>query len=91
MVCPVCESTKAYYQLVSELESTADTVVAISMGKISSADDFTQTFDEIEIYMTDIHEMAKTGKFIIEPKRTNTPTYTWAISLSREHNWCKYR
>jgi glutamate synthase domain-containing protein 2 len=41
------------------------------------ASEYQRAFDELEIHMADIHEMARTGKSIIEPMRTKKPVISW--------------
>ena len=68
-VCPVCESPKSYYV-------KADQRAAATAAEVISPELFRQS-DDLEIYMADIHEMARTGESIIEPMRTKAPVFSW--------------
>ena len=79
-VCPVCESSKSYYEKFEEIslpapnKESAQTDLDVSDSIDSS---LIRTYDEIETYMADIHQMAESGESIVEPMRTRKPTFTW--------------
>ena len=68
--CPVCDSEKSLFSLA---DSTAEEQPARS----ESASVYARASDEFEHVMADIHQMADTGKTIIEPMRTKKPTVSW--------------
>jgi len=76
-VCPVCESDKSYYRLVSEAATGPIVSEGVKEDTSSFPEDFQRASDEIEIYMEDIHRISETGRSIIEPMRTKRPTFSW--------------
>jgi glutamate synthase domain-containing protein 2/rubredoxin len=79
-VCPVCGSPKSLFESVEPLPEAdvgrpADT--ADSEDGDQAVASFQRASDDIEIYMTDIHQMAMTGQSIVEPMRTRKPTFSW--------------
>ena len=81
-VCPVCGSPKKLYEKVEEVPALA------AMSSASNGDEegvpgndadtsLQRNTDEIETYMTDIHQMAESGESITEPMRTRKPTFSW--------------
>jgi glutamate synthase domain-containing protein 2 len=73
--CPVCGSPKKYFQ--PEIEPIEKTSEQEDATESDSLDDLLRPSDEIETYMTDIHQMADTGRSITEPMRTRKPTFSW--------------
>lgn len=76
-VCPVCESPKSYYVKVEARQAVSPGGGPATSTEAISADTFVRQSDELETYMTDIHEMAETGESIIEPMRTKAPAFSW--------------
>ena len=83
-VCPVCESGKVYFTLQPQpiQSSVSDTpTVSSSAPKKPSGIGYDITFqrhnDMKEPYMDIIHEMAVTGKTVIEPMGTHLPIINW--------------
>ncbi|MGD8539732.1 MAG: glutamate synthase-related protein [Candidatus Aminicenantes bacterium] len=74
--CHVCETGKSAWKIVDEAPGPD-----VSDGKpkdtSGSSDDLRRLSDDLEVHMTDIHEMAETGHPIIEPMRTRKPTPSW--------------
>ncbi len=74
--CHVCESGKSAWKIADEAPGPD-----VSDGKpkdtSGSSDDLKRLSDDLEVHMTDIHEMAETGHPIIEPMRTRKPTPSW--------------
>lgn len=81
-VCPVCEAAKSYYRLVRE-SSTTPSKRARGEAAAAAATGDALRQSEVESYLQDIHEMAETGRSIIEPMRTRTPTFSWDEILIR--------
>jgi glutamate synthase domain-containing protein 2/rubredoxin len=78
--CPVCGSPQKLFEKIEELPVQAEgpPVDEVIAQKDSGADaSLLRSSDEIETYMTDIHQMAETGKSIDEPMRTRKPTFSW--------------
>lgn len=82
-VCPVCTSGKEYFtqketssEEVSEPVSTSPPKPVEKQG-IGYPATFQRHGDSKEIYMDIIHEMAVTGKTVIEPMGTNMPVISW--------------
>ena len=77
-VCPICESSKEYFEPRTAQESSKDTPVPITREEeIAYLSEWERSNDTIEMYMKDIHVMAKTGTSIIEPMRTRKAVITW--------------
>ncbi len=68
-VCPVCESKKTMF--------LKEGAVSAREQAASADDEFLRYSDELEQYMADIHEIARTGASIIEPMRTKRPVVAW--------------
>ncbi|MDD1718732.1 MAG: FMN-binding glutamate synthase family protein [Methanoregulaceae archaeon] len=45
--------------------------------------DFRRSFDDLEPFMNDIHDIAYTGRSIVEPMRTHSPVISWNEILIR--------
>jgi len=73
-VCPVCEAIKSYFEPIVEKTEVKQ---SNNDSPNLSFDDFRRTDDKTESYMTDIHQMAETGKSVIEPMRTTKPVVSW--------------
>ena len=76
-VCPVCGSTKSYFEPAEDEETEAGDVETAAGSVTPSLNDFRRTSDDLEEYMADIHAMAETGKSITEPMRTKKPVISW--------------
>jgi len=70
-VCPVCGSVKSYYKLVQDTANKSDT-----LDTPGYRDESWRT-SELEACMVDIHKISETGDSIIEPMRTEKPTFSW--------------
>ncbi len=70
-ICPVCGSGKSYYKLVQDVATIPDT-----SDTPGNRDEYCRT-PELESYMMDIHKISETGDSIIEPMRTERPTFSW--------------
>lgn len=71
-VCPVCESAKKMFE-----ERKEGIGEAVQPQAEEDDDEFLRYSDDLEYYMTDIHDIARTGKSIIEPMRTKRPVIAW--------------
>ena len=71
--CPVCGSKKEVYtsREASPEETPQESVTSTHRQK------YLRDNDEFEHTMADIHHMATTGEKIIEPMRTQAPTFSW--------------
>ncbi|HUU52934.1 MAG TPA: glutamate synthase-related protein [Candidatus Heimdallarchaeota archaeon] len=74
--CHVCESGRSFWKIVDAAPSL-DVSDGEPKDTSGSPDDFKRLSDDLEVHMTDIHEMADTGRPIIEPMRTRKPTPSW--------------
>jgi glutamate synthase domain-containing protein 2 len=74
--CHVCESGKSVWKIVDE-EPGPDVSDGEPKDTSGSPEDFKRLSDDLEVHMSDIHEMAETGQPIIEPMRTRKPTPSW--------------
>ena len=85
--CPICTSVKIYFETKDEKIEVAttkiDEVVAANESKnknshnLSYPGGFERTSDKVEKHMDIIHEMAISGKTIIEPMRSKLPIISW--------------
>jgi len=75
--CHVCESGKSAWKKVEEETRSPDMSVVEPEDASGSADEFRRLEDEMEVHMADIHQMAETGKPIIEPMRTRKSVPSW--------------
>ena len=78
-VCPICGAQKSYFAKEEPAAAAATTgdvgqPYAATSGYLAQ---WKRDHDEIERYMADIHQMAETGKSIIEPMRTTRPVVSW--------------
>lgn len=74
-VCPVCKVKKELVLPVpGKLEESKE---ANSSDAGDYAGAYAKTYSNKEAYMTDIHEMAATGRSIIEPMNTKLPIISW--------------
>jgi len=77
-ICPICESSKRYFEMQAVQEpSENSSLAAIEEDDNSYLSEWERPNDENEIYMKDIHVMAETGESIIEPMRTQKPVIAW--------------
>ncbi|MBN1223218.1 MAG: alpha-hydroxy-acid oxidizing protein [Candidatus Aminicenantes bacterium] len=75
--CHVCESGKSLWSKVTERTSAQDVSEGVPAEASGTPDDYKRLADDFEGYMADIHEMAETGKSIIEPMRTRKSVPSW--------------
>lgn len=78
--CHVCESGKSAWKIVDAAPGP-DVSDGESQDVSGSPDDLKRQADDLELHMSDIHEMAETGQPIIEPMRTRKPTPSWGDIL----------
>ncbi len=77
--CPLCTAPKSMFEQIKNDKSEANTSIE-GENKIDSLDylgEYTRNSDDIETHMAIIHEMAKTGKSVISPMRTQLPIISW--------------
>jgi len=70
-VCPVCGSGKSHHKLVQDAANKSDT------SDTPGCRDESPRTSELETCMVDIHMISETGASIIEPMRTERPTFSW--------------
>ena len=77
--CHVCESGKSVWKKVDKEVgvSSPDVSAGIPGDAPGAPDEYRRLEDELEVHMTDIHQMAETGKPIIEPMRTRKSVPSW--------------
>ncbi|HDN2377633.1 TPA: alpha-hydroxy-acid oxidizing protein [Clostridioides difficile] len=87
--CPVCTKGRSYFGKISivyyeEDEKIAEDIVEDESklntekeGDLNYLSTYLRRDDEVEKHMDIIHEMAVTGKSIIEPMRTKLPVISW--------------
>ena len=75
--CHVCESDKSAWKKIEEEGSSPDVSSGAPEDASGSPDEYRRLEDELEVHMADIHQMAETGKPIIEPMRTRKPVPSW--------------
>jgi len=75
--CHVCESGKSAWKKIEEEGSSPDVSAGKTEDASGSPDEYLRLEDELEAHMADIHQMAETGKPIIEPMRTRKPVPSW--------------
>jgi methylamine---glutamate N-methyltransferase subunit C len=76
-ICPICESAKSYFRSRKDLELEEKYYGGESSPASSKTEEYKRDSDDLEIYMSDIREIARTGKSIIEPMRTRKPVVSW--------------
>ncbi|MCC0782172.1 alpha-hydroxy-acid oxidizing protein [Clostridioides sp. ES-S-0108-01] len=87
--CPVCTKGRSYFGKIStvyyeEDEKESEYIVedesklnSEKAGDLNYLSTYLRRDDEVEKHMDIIHEMAVTGKSIIEPMRTKLPVISW--------------
>jgi len=83
--CPVCGAEKSYFEPVGESPAAESTPTAPSRPEPMSVDDdlgsylaeWRRTSDTLEHDLAMIHEMATTGRSVLEPMRTTKPVLSW--------------
>ncbi len=75
--CHVCESGKSAWKKVEKKVRSQDVSVGGTEDASESPDEYLRLEDELESHMADIHQMAETGKPIIEPMRTKKHVPSW--------------
>ena len=75
--CHVCESSKSFFKPVGEVVAKPEVPEVITADTSDYLEQIKRESDELEIYVADIHEIAETGKSIIEPMRTRKLTFSW--------------
>lgn len=69
--CPVCGVSKDKFKEVEKKKAAPEIEKNNYLAK------WKRRYDESEVYMSDIHRMAATGKSIIEPMRTGKKVISW--------------
>lgn len=86
--CPICASSKMYFKVkedtakeikapIVEIRQPKEKSLESTTKDLSYEGGFERTNDQVEIYMDIIHEMAISGKTIIEPMRSKVPIISW--------------
>ncbi|HGM3507470.1 TPA: glutamate synthase-related protein [Clostridioides difficile] len=87
--CPVCTKGRSYFGKIStvyyeedekEIEDIVEDESKLNSekaGDLNYLSTYLRRDDEVEKHMDIIHEMAVTGKSIIEPMRTKLPVISW--------------
>lgn len=83
-VCPICDSGKVYFtkkEAIEPISNSSNDVKAKPTDQVYSGIGYPATFqrsnDAKETYMDVIHEMAITGKTVIEAMGTHMPIIAW--------------
>lgn len=78
-VCPVCGAPKSLFKLIEENETVKKEAKEVGKKEnpLEYPKDFFKASSEIENHMSEIHEMAVTGKPIIEAMGTKLPIISW--------------
>ncbi|MCI9977158.1 alpha-hydroxy-acid oxidizing protein [Clostridioides difficile] len=87
--CPVCTKGRSYFGKIStvyyeedekgaeDIAENETEVASEKTGDLNYINTYLRRDDEVEKHMDIIHEMAVTGKSIIEPMRTKLPVISW--------------
>jgi methylamine---glutamate N-methyltransferase subunit C len=77
--CPVCGSTKDNFVALETVADVEDPQLPadIPQDKDEYLKEWKRPGDPVETHMAAIHQMAESGKSIIEPMRTQTPIISW--------------
>lgn len=87
--CPVCTKGRSYFGKIStvyyeedekgaeDIAENETEVTSEKTGDLNYINTYLRSDDEVEKHMDIIHEMAVTGKSIIEPMRTKLPVISW--------------
>ena len=75
--CPVCGSGKELFALVASTSPAAALIGAETASGEEYLAEWQRLADNFEVNMADIHQLAITGKSVIEPMRTRIPTFSW--------------
>ncbi len=76
-ICPVCASSKKLFKKIEEDSIVPEPELQKEMEEDESVMDLNRTMSDTESYLSDIHEIARTGKSINEPMRTKHKTISW--------------
>lgn len=76
-VCPVCESPKKLFKSIGQEPEEQKQVDTPPDETKDVTIDLKKTMAETEKHFMDIHEMAETGKSILEPMRTKNRNLSW--------------
>ena len=79
--CPVCDSARAYFATKAE---SGGGVLKAEMPEREPGEylaEWRRSSDDLEIHMAAIHEMAVTGRSIVEPMRTRKSVISWTDLL----------
>ena len=78
-LCPICGSPKDAFVLVQEEEAENEdlSLDSVGIGEEAYLKRWNRPTDSFETHMNAIHHMADSGKSLVEPMRTQTPTLNW--------------
>ena len=78
-LCPVCGSPKSAFFRRAAPSGTAPSPTPVTDDHVDAdyLSEWRRPVDEIENHMTDIHQMAVSGRVTIEPMRTRVPSFSW--------------
>jgi glutamate synthase domain-containing protein 2/rubredoxin len=88
--CHVCESDKSSWIKIGDEATSPDVSSGDSGDAFGIPDEYRRLEDELEVHMADIHQMAETGKPIIEPMRTRKPSPSWDDILIKGAQLAKF-
>lgn len=74
-VCPICKQQKSKFALLEETNNNNETMNHETIEEYLK--DYARLSDEKEVYMSDIHAMAKEGKSMISAMGTLKPVVSW--------------
>ena len=75
--CPLCGAPKNLFVLMEDDREAKEEVKEIFSDKQEYLSEYVRENDDKEIYMKDIHEMARTGKSILSAMGTSLPVVSW--------------
>lgn len=75
--CPLCDSGKAYFAPKAEAGGKVSTGRKTGPALGEYLAEWRRSSDDLEIDMADIHEMAVSGRSIVEPMRTRKGGISW--------------
>ncbi|MBW1894435.1 MAG: alpha-hydroxy-acid oxidizing protein [Deltaproteobacteria bacterium] len=75
--CPVCRSNKKLFNIIEEIAKEPTSDIETATAENDELIDLSKTSDDLEIYLSDIHQIAETGQSISEPMRTAKPIISW--------------
>ncbi|MEN8137832.1 MAG: glutamate synthase-related protein [Bacteroidota bacterium] len=76
-VCPDCGVDKSFFEKKEALSSSTQNEDNQNVSKDNYLDKWSKTSDKYEEYLSDIHQISKTGKSIMEPMKTTKTVVSW--------------